>query len=134
MNIRRHDPSRGRDLFPRHRCLGVRRIPAKPAEPLDARVEAWARLCAEAGDILNDAVENVSDFEYVNMGARARIVLRGFEKMGFVQPKAAAPKAAARKPALSRVERVRSLIPAARVAAVLLIVCAVAVHVSAVSM
>jgi hypothetical protein len=129
MIIRRHEPTPDK-RFSSRRCLGVRRIAATPVEPLDARVEAWTRLCAEAGDILNEAVERVSDFEYVNMGARARLVLHGFEKLGFVPGPVAD---LTRRPAV-RVRRMPNLMPAARVAAVLLIFCAVAVHVSAVSM
>jgi hypothetical protein len=87
------------------------------------RVAAWIVLCAQASDILNASVEKIDDLEYANTSARARLVLRGLRQLGLL------PDALRRVRA--RASRARNLLPAARMAAIFLLVCAIAAHVSA---
>jgi len=88
----------------------------------ERQVAAWAGLCAQASDILNAPAENVDDLEFANTSARARLVVRGFRQLGLL------PQAARRVRARAR--RARDMLPAARMAAILLLVCAIAAHVS----
>ncbi len=125
MKIRRHDPSR-RNAAPRgstrSRCLGMAPRVANDGAETERRVASWVGLCAQASDILNARVEKIDDFDYANMSARARLVVRGFRQLGLL------PEAARRIRA--RASRARALLPAARMAAIFLLVCAIAAHVA----
>jgi len=79
-------------------------------------------LCSQASDILNGPVENIDDLEYANLNARARLVVRGLRQLGLVPDTLRRVRA--------RASRARNLLPAARMAAIFLLVCAIAAHVS----
>jgi len=123
MKIRRHDPFRGKAASDRSRCLGMARRVASDAAETERRVVAWIGLCAQASDVLNASVENAGDdLAYANMSAQARLVVRGFRRLGLLP--------AAVRRVRARASRARNLLPAARMAAIFLLVCAIAAHVS----
>lgn len=129
MKFRRHDPFRRNAASARSarsRCLGMAPRVVRDGAESERRVAAWAHLCAQASDILNVSVEKIDDLEddleYVNMSARARLVVRGFRHLGLLP--------AAVRRVRARASRARNLLPAARMAAILLLVCAIAAHVS----
>jgi hypothetical protein len=125
MKIRRHDPFRGKAASAssaRSRCLGLAPRVVRDGAETERRVAEWIGLCGQAGDVLNASIEKIDDLEYANMSARARLVVRGFRQLGLLP--------AAVRRVRARASRARKLLPAARVAAILLLVCAIAAHVS----
>jgi hypothetical protein len=125
MKIRRHDPFRGKAASvrsDRRLCLGLARKVAKDGVETERRVAAWTELCAQASDVLNAPIEEIDHLEYTNMTARARLVVGGLRQLGLVP--------AAVRRVRTRARRARNLLPAARMAAIFLLVCAIAAHVS----
>jgi hypothetical protein len=125
MKIRRHDPFRRKAASVRSaksQCLGTARSVASDGAESERRVTEWTHLCAQASDILNASVEKIDDLEYANMSLRARLVMRGFRELGLLP--------AAVRRLRKRASRARKLLPAARMAAIFLLVCAIAAHVS----